>query len=390
LHPARLTHWIESVEQRLAAFDQRQHQADRRADQRDQQLAQSHDVLSRGITGVQQEMERLRDQMVPRIEDRLDRLEEALRQLQDRFERSEDDLRGANAEIERFRDQVLPALLHRGNVLIDRLAEELEEQASLVERILLAEPLPAPVGDPDRERDLGVALDKIQPLLGEAFASDDRGIYRLDRLLAPLADSQPVLVLGAGRGELLQMLREHDLAAEGVEPDLALVQSALRRGLKVKQGLFPDALADLDDGSYGAVVALHTLERLDPVGAVQTITAASRLLRPEGLLLLQGFNPANPRVGAELIWRDLRVRRPLAVKTLQTIVTACGLAVESTELVDPYPEQESFSSPVTPAGPQHSDQEPLWQEIKQIQRRLDELLNGPRLVIIQARKPRSS
>jgi SAM-dependent methyltransferase len=335
-------------------------------------------------------MERLRDQLVPRIEERLDRLEESLHRNNDRFERSEEDLRGANAEIERLRDQVLPALLHRGNVLVDRLAEELEEQASLVERILLAEPLPAPTGDSPEERSLAAALDKVQPLLGAAFAGDDHGICRLDRLLAPLADNPPVLVLGAGRGELLQMLREHDIAAEGVEPDPALVQSAQRKGLKVRQGLLPEALSNLGDGSFGAVVALHILERLNPAAAVQTITAASRALRPEGLLLLQCFNPANLRVGADLLWRDLRVRRPLAVETLQTIIIACGLAVESSELVSPYPEQESFSRPATQSHPQQPDQDALWQEIKQIQRRLDELLNGPRLVVIHARKPRTS
>jgi SAM-dependent methyltransferase len=394
LHPVRLRRWIDTVEQHLAEVDRRQDLADQRADQSEQQQSRSHEDLSAAIIGVQQEMERLRDQMVPRIEKRLDRLEESLHRIltenNDRFERSEEDLRDANAEIGRLRDQVLPALLHRGNVLVDRLAEELEEQASLVERIMLAEPLPAPAGDSPEERELAAALDKVQPLLDKAFSGGDHGIYRLDHFLVPLVDNQPVLVLSAGRGELLQMLRDNDIAAEGVEPDPALVQAAHRRGLKVRQGRLPEALADLGDGSFGAIAALHTLERLSPAAAVRTISAASQVLRPGGLLLLQCFNPGNLRVGADLVWRDLSVRRPLAAETLQTMLTACGLEVESSEHVNPYPEQESFSRPAVQPQPQQPDQDALWQEVKKTQRRLDELLNGPRLVVIHARKPRTS
>ena len=61
-------------------------------------------------------------------------------------------------ETARLRDRVVPAAVARADALLDRLAEELEEVGSLVERSLRGEPL-AGAGRRRRARSRGSAAD---------------------------------------------------------------------------------------------------------------------------------------------------------------------------------------------------------------------------------------
>ncbi len=351
--------------------------------------------LSRGLAALQHEMELLRDRRTPSMERRLDGIERTLGVLQEelavlrdrrvtggerRLDRLERDLAGVVEDLADLRDERLPAAVERMDVLVDRLAGELEEVASLTERSLLREPLPLPRASAGEER-LADALGTLQPALLEAFRGDRAEIsHRLERHLPLLREHAPVLDLGCGRGELLALLAEAGVEAAGIEGDAALATAARRRGLPVVEGDVLQVLAGEPAGSRGAVTAIHLLEHLDPASILALLAQVRRVLRPGGLFLAECPNPHTLRVGASLFWTDPTHVRPLLPETLEVLLRVSGFAVRSTEYLHPFPDGQRLHS----AGDGGGSGDELQQRLARLERRLDELLNGPRDFVVTA------
>lgn len=330
---------------------------------------------------------------------RFDALEDGMRTLQKAFEdglsaadqrldRSEETIREVSAEAARTRDETVPAVVDRGNLLIDRLAAELEEVASLVERMLRSEPLPLPTPSP-AERELSGALKEIQPKLVETFRGSEKEIvHRLDRHLPLLRGSAPVLDLGCGRGELLLMLRDAGVDAVGVEADPALVQAARRRGLEVIEGDCVEVLGDQQSSHWGAVTAIHLMEHLEGAAALSLLHEVRRILRPGGIFLAECPNPRNLRVGASEYWIDPTHRRPLMPETLELFVSAAGLEVEQLGYLHPFPDEERLANGQDLSTEAETSEEvsALARRVDRLTGRLDELLNGPRDFFVVASK----
>ncbi len=121
----------------------------------------------------------------------------------------------------------------------------------------------------------------------------------------------PVVDIGCGRGEWLELLGEHGIAAYGVDLNATFAEENRARGLDVRQG---DAIAHLRDvppGSIGAVTGMHLAEHLPTEVLISLLDAALQALRPGGLLILETPNPTNVRVGAGQFWIDPTHERPL-------------------------------------------------------------------------------
>ena len=344
-------------------------------------LERRFDAAEDALRTLQRELEAVRDDRLAGVDGRFDRVEGSLR-----------DTNRALAEVgeaaARVRDELVPAVVDRGNLLIDRLAGELDELASLVERMLLSEPLPAPAGGA-AEREIATALAEVQPRLLEAFRGEEAEIrHRLDRHLPVLRGAAPVVDLGCGRGELLLLLREAGIAASGVDSDPALVQAARRRGLDVRQADAVAALRALPAGGVGAVTAIHLLEHLPADALLELLGEVRRVLRPGGVLLAECPNPHTLRVGSGEFWIDPTHRRPLPPETLRLLATASGLEVEGVEFLHPFPaEQRLAGAEPASAGAAAPEVAALSDRIDRLTGRLDELLNGPRDFVLVARRP---
>ncbi len=333
------------------------------------------DGAEAAVRSVQLELADVRDHRLKPFEGRLDAIETTIREL--------------SAEVSRLRDGMVPAAVTRCNVLVDRLAEELEETASLVERMLRSEPLPvADVSTIDEAR-LAGALADVQPRLLEAFRGSESEIrHRLDSYLDDLRPKAPVLDLGCGRGELLLLLREGGVDATGVEGDPALAAAAVRRGLRVVEGDVSAVLQDLESGAYGAVTAIHLLEHLPPSEIAAVVSEVRRVLRPGGLFVAECPNPHSLRVGASLFWLDPTHARPLLPETLELFLRAGGFEIVRSEELHPFPDDQLFSGPgarvdvASGAGPAD-----LAARVDRLGARLDGILNRPRDFAVWAVRP---
>ena len=161
-----------------------------------------------------------------------------------------------------------------------------------------------------------------------AFEERFRGPRALikDRLRVYLPFVEPLLThypagqaidLGCGRGEWLELLREHGVQAHGVDLDAGMLQACEGLGLSVERGDAIAALKRLPDASRIVVSGFHIAEHL-PFAVLQELVQESfRILVPGGLLILETPNAENIVVGASMFYQDPSHIHPLPSVLLQ-------------------------------------------------------------------------
>jgi O-antigen chain-terminating methyltransferase len=150
-------------------------------------------------------------------------------------------------------------------------------------------------------------------------------------------EMSPILDLGCGRGELLEVLRQEGLAGSGVDTNRAAVEHCRQRGLSVELRDAFEALAKTPDGSLGGLAALHVIEHLPFSLVLKLLDEALRVLRPDGVVILETPNPTNVLVGSTNFYIDPTHRNPVHPKTLRYLMEARGLVRLETLLLHPMP-----------------------------------------------------
>lgn len=134
----------------------------------------------------------------------------------------------------------------------------------------------------------------------------------------------PVLDLGCGRGEWLELLRDRGMVARGVDLNGIFVARCAELGLEVTEGDALAMLASLPDHSLGAVTGFHIVEHLPLESVLRLFEQSRRVLRPGGVLILETPNPENLAVGACNFYYDPTHRNPLPPLLLEFIGRHCG------------------------------------------------------------------
>lgn len=144
------------------------------------------------------------------------------------------------------------------------------------------------------------------------------------RPLAQLHPELPVLDLGCGRGEWLELLQANRIAAHGVDLDEGMLSACRELGLSVSKADALAHLAALPDRSQLAVTGFHLAEHL-PFADLQALLAqAQRVLAPGGLLILETPNPENLVVGTASFYIDPTHQRPLPSQLLSFLAEYQG------------------------------------------------------------------
>lgn len=191
----------------------------------------------------------------------------------------------------------------------------------------------------------------------------------------------PVVDLGCGRGEFLELLKEHGIAARGVEANANAVRACRGRGLDVAHGGLLAFLKTQSRGSLGGVFAAQVAEHLRPAVLVAMLREAHRVLRPGGLLVLETVNPRSVMGFLEVYNRDLTHERPLHPETLSFLVSSAGFSDVRTEMRSPV-EPASRLQPVPTEGLPDRAACALNENIAQ----LNALLYGPQEYALLARR----
>jgi glycosyltransferase involved in cell wall biosynthesis/SAM-dependent methyltransferase len=145
----------------------------------------------------------------------------------------------------------------------------------------------------------------------DIFRGGERFIRDRCRVYVPLvAGLEPVLDLGCGRGELLEVLREAQVTATGVDSDEDMVRHCQAKALDVVRSEAIEYLQAQPDSSLGAIVALQVIEHLTHDDTLAIFDLAIGKLKPGGVLIAETVNPHSLEA-LKGFWVDLTHRHPI-------------------------------------------------------------------------------
>jgi len=148
---------------------------------------------------------------------------------------------------------------------------------------------------------------------------------------------RPVLDLGCGRGEWLELLRESGHTARGVDFNGSMVATCHERGLEVEQNDAIAYLKLLPDASLGAVTGFHIIEHLPLPALMELIAETCRVLQPGGLAIFESPNCKNLVVGACNFYSDPTHRNPVFPDTAKFILEQVGFSSADILYLAPAP-----------------------------------------------------
>lgn len=155
-----------------------------------------------------------------------------------------------------------------------------------------------------------------------------------------------VLDIGCGRGELLEVLRDAGIHANGVDLNCLCVELCSAMGLSAKVA---DGLATLkatETGTLSAVTALHVVEHMAFEDVVDLLDQAHRSLRSGGVLILETPNPESLMVGARGFYFDPTHRMPIPPDLLALVARERGYADVRVDRMHPYPDESHLDATI--------------------------------------------
>ncbi len=151
--------------------------------------------------------------------------------------------------------------------------------------------------------------------------------------------SAPVLDVGCGRGEFLELLREAGVEGHGVDGNAEMIGRCRERGLSAEVGDAIEFVARQEGASLGGIFAAQLVEHLPPRLLSKFLESCHRALRPGGRLVLETVNPRSLIALVEAFYRDLTHEKPLHPETLAFALRAAGFRDVELRYSSPVPER---------------------------------------------------
>jgi SAM-dependent methyltransferase len=213
----------------------------------------------------------------------------------------------------------------------------------------------APVTSPEAVADIRRRVEQLEeaekrrafrPWFGnDRFEQEFRGSHTelLDRY-RPLAQrfigAGPVVDIGCGRGEFLELLREVGVVARGIELDPDLVADVRRRGLDAEVGDGLESLKALPDRSLGGIVLNQVVEHLTAQEVVDLVLVAYDKLQPGGIIVCETVNPQSLYVFAHSFYVDPTHVRPVHPAYLAFLFREAGFSTVEIDWRTPPPDDD--------------------------------------------------
>jgi hypothetical protein len=260
-------------------------------------------AVSRQVIGISEQFNQFASALVPALSRLVDLAENPRAHSHDDLVHELDTVQDRLAAVERSLDRILG--------LVDRVSETLPRVLAHTNQL---DGLSARLDALEEAARRGRFSPDFPSIEFDAVSRGDEGSIREE--YSGLADSLvgvpgPVIDVGAGRGEFLELLRERGVPAWGVELEADLVAYATKRDLDVRLQDGIEALAECDAGSLGGVVLLHVVEHLGKNELLDVISLARSRLASGGKLVIETPNPQSLYVYARAFYLDPTHSQPV-------------------------------------------------------------------------------
>ena len=132
----------------------------------------------------------------------------------------------------------------------------------------------------------------------------------------------PIIDLGCGRGEWLELLKDNGFTAKGVDQNRVMIRQCIERELDVVEADAVEYLQSLKPSSVIAITGMHIIEHIPFRRLIDLFDAALHALKPGGIIIFETPNPENIQVGACNFYYDLTHIRPLPPDPIRFVVEA--------------------------------------------------------------------
>ena len=134
-----------------------------------------------------------------------------------------------------------------------------------------------------------------------------------------------ILDIGSGRGEWLQLLKENKfINIQGVDLNKVMVQIAQKQNLDVTLDDAISYVKTLKDNSFDIITSFHLIEHLPFDAMMELFTEIFRILKKDGMIILETPNPRNILVGASDFYMDPTHINPIHPLTLKFLIQQVG------------------------------------------------------------------
>jgi len=188
-------------------------------------------------------------------------------------------------------------------------------------------------------------MDATYLALEDRFRGTREEIQERLRVYLPILKSHgiggpdmPLLDVGCGRGEWLELLRQEGLYGRGLDANRVILAECRARQLNVVEGDAVEYVRSLEAETLGGITGFHLIEHLPFPYLTDLLNETVRVLKPGGVAIFEAPNPGNVIVGIEHFYLDPTHRNPLPSLLARFLAEECGLSgVEVLEL-NPCPD----------------------------------------------------
>ena len=157
------------------------------------------------------------------------------------------------------------------------------------------------------------------------------------------SETAPILDIGCGRGEWLELLKENELLAQGVDSNKIMVSQCEELGLEVINADAIDYLRTVKSNTLGAVTGMHIIEHIPFKRLIALFDEVLRVLKPGGVAIFETPNPENIIVGACNFYYDPTHLNPLPPEPMRYVMEARGFGSIDILRLHPYPEERHLN-----------------------------------------------
>lgn len=145
-----------------------------------------------------------------------------------------------------------------------------------------------------------------------------------ENYLAYFQPGKPVLDLGCGRGEFLELLRGKGVEAEGLDLNEQMIAVCREKGLNCRRADILAGLSEYADGSLGGIFSSQVAEHLSPAQLKRLVELAYFKLAPGSPLVLETLNPTSVFSLVQVYFLDLSHQQPIHPRALQFLLESAG------------------------------------------------------------------
>lgn len=184
-------------------------------------------------------------------------------------------------------------------------------------------------------------IEGFDYFLLETFYRGDRETLKAtqESYLKYFTGHNPVIDVGCGRGEFLELLVERGWDAYGVDLSRDMVLLCRDLGLDVQQEDALEHLKELKPDSVGGIFCSQFVEHLPAGRLIEYLELALSRLKPGGVLIAETVNPQCLSVFANTFYVDLTHQNPVHPKTLKFLFESIGYDEVRIEFCSPYPRE---------------------------------------------------